>query len=88
MEVSGQLHALAALPSQGESSWYPLDRRLGGSQSRSGRCVKEVQVLFPVGAAAKSSNSFSVARVLISLDVGVFREALYVVMQMSEMLRG
>jgi hypothetical protein len=22
---------------QGESSWYPLDRRLGGPQSRSGR---------------------------------------------------
>jgi len=28
MEVSGQLHTPAALP-QGNSSWYPLDRRLG-----------------------------------------------------------
>jgi len=34
MEVSGQLHAPAALP-QGRSTWYPLYRRLGGSQSQS-----------------------------------------------------
>jgi hypothetical protein len=40
MEVSGQLHTPAALP-QGKSPWYPLDRRLGGPQSRSGRGVKE-----------------------------------------------
>jgi hypothetical protein len=38
MEVSGQLHAPAALP-PGKSPWYPLDRRLGGPQSRSGRGV-------------------------------------------------
>jgi hypothetical protein len=36
MEVSGQLHAPADLL-QGKSPWYPLDRRLGGPQSRSGR---------------------------------------------------
>jgi hypothetical protein len=36
MEVNGQIHAPAALP-QGKSPWYPLDRRLGGLQSRSGR---------------------------------------------------
>jgi len=37
MEVSDQLHAPAALPHpQGKSPWYPLDRRLGGPQSRSG----------------------------------------------------
>jgi hypothetical protein len=36
MEVSGQLHAPAALP-PGKSPWYPLDRSLGGPQSRSGR---------------------------------------------------
>jgi hypothetical protein len=35
MEVSGQLHAPATLP-PGKSPWYPLDRRLGGPQSRSG----------------------------------------------------
>jgi hypothetical protein len=35
--VSGQLHSPAALP-QGKSPLYPLDRRLGGPQSWSGRC--------------------------------------------------
>jgi hypothetical protein len=35
MEMSGQLHAPAALP-QGKSPWCPLDWRLGGHQSRSG----------------------------------------------------
>jgi hypothetical protein len=35
MEVSGQLHVPAALPRR-KSPLYPLDRRLGGSQSRSG----------------------------------------------------
>jgi hypothetical protein len=35
MEVSGQLHApVALLPVK--SPWYPLDRRLGGPQNRSG----------------------------------------------------
>jgi hypothetical protein len=43
--VSGQLHAPAALP-PGKSSRYPLYRRLGGPQSRSGRHgeVKNVNV--------------------------------------------
>jgi hypothetical protein len=40
MEVSGQLHAPAAL-SQGKSPWYPLERRLDGPQSRSGRGGEE-----------------------------------------------
>jgi hypothetical protein len=40
MEVSGQLHAPAALP-QEKSSRYPLDKRLGGPQSRSGRAGEE-----------------------------------------------
>jgi hypothetical protein len=40
MEVSGQLHAPPAL-SQGKSNWYPLDRWLGGPQSRSGRGGEE-----------------------------------------------
>jgi hypothetical protein len=35
MEVSGQLHAPAALP-PGKDPCYSLDRRLGGPQSRSG----------------------------------------------------
>jgi hypothetical protein len=36
MEVSGHLHSPAALP-KGKSPYYPLDRRLGGPQIRSGR---------------------------------------------------
>jgi hypothetical protein len=36
MEVNGQLHASAALP-----PLYPLDRRLGEPQSRSGRGGEE-----------------------------------------------
>jgi hypothetical protein len=40
MEVSGQLHVPAAL-SPGKSPWYPLSRRLGESQNRSGRGVEE-----------------------------------------------
>jgi hypothetical protein len=40
MEVSSQLHAPAALP-PGKDPWYPLDWRLGGPQSRSGRDGEE-----------------------------------------------
>jgi hypothetical protein len=40
MEVSGQLHAPAVLPS-GEETLIPMDRRLGGPQSRSGRGGEE-----------------------------------------------
>jgi hypothetical protein len=40
MEVSGQLHA-PAVYLQGNSPWYPLDRRLGRPQSRSGRGGEE-----------------------------------------------
>jgi len=38
--VSGQLHALATLP-PGKKNRYPLDRRLGGPQSLSGRGGEE-----------------------------------------------
>jgi hypothetical protein len=40
MEVSGQLHAPAALP-PGKEPWYPLGRRLYGPQSRFGRGGEE-----------------------------------------------
>jgi hypothetical protein len=40
MEVSGQLHAPAALPPAKEPL-VPLDMRLGGPQSRSGRGDEE-----------------------------------------------
>jgi hypothetical protein len=36
MEVTGQLHAPAALPPRKKSPWYLLGMRLGGPQSRSG----------------------------------------------------
>jgi hypothetical protein len=41
LDGSGQLHALSALPPGETSPRYPLDRRLGGPQSRSGRCRDE-----------------------------------------------
>jgi hypothetical protein len=40
MEVSGQLHAPAALLT-GKSPRYPLDKKLGGPQSRSERGDEE-----------------------------------------------
>jgi hypothetical protein len=40
MEVGGQFYA-PSLYSQGNSPYYPLDRRLGGPQSRSGRGGEE-----------------------------------------------
>jgi len=48
MEVSGQLHAPAALL-LGNSPWYPLDRRLGGPQSQSGHGVEEKNSQPPPG---------------------------------------
>jgi hypothetical protein len=41
MEVSAQLHAPAALPPSVRTPRYPLDRRLDGPQSRSGRGGEE-----------------------------------------------
>jgi hypothetical protein len=38
--MSGQLHAPPALP-PGERFWYPLDKGLGGPQSRSGQIGEE-----------------------------------------------
>jgi len=35
------------LYSQGKSSWYPLDRRLGGPQSQSGSSGKEKKKALP-----------------------------------------
>jgi hypothetical protein len=46
MEVSDQLHAPAALSPTKESR-YPLDRRLGGPQSQSGRCGEEKNPFLP-----------------------------------------
>jgi hypothetical protein len=40
MKASGQLHATVALPPR-KGSLYPSDKRLGGTQSRSGRGDEE-----------------------------------------------
>jgi hypothetical protein len=48
MEVSGQLHTPAALP-PGKGPWYPMDRRLGGPQNRSGRGGEEQNSRTPPG---------------------------------------
>jgi hypothetical protein len=48
MEVNGQLHTPAALP-RGKESLVPLDRRLGGPQSRSGRDGEEKNSQSPLG---------------------------------------
>jgi hypothetical protein len=61
MEVSGQLHASAAL-SQGKSPWYPLDRRLGGPQNQSTclyYCLELFMLLCQVEVCKK--NSFMVS---------------------------
>jgi hypothetical protein len=50
--VSGQLYP------RGKSSRYPLDRRLGGSQSRSGR-RGEKKILDPTGTYSISCNIFN-----------------------------
>jgi hypothetical protein len=49
MEVSGQLHLPAALPPTKEPHWYPLDKRLDGTQSRSGRGDEEKNSQPPQG---------------------------------------
>jgi len=45
MEVSGQLHAMAVALSLRKRLRYPLDRRLGGPQSWSGRGGEEKKFL-------------------------------------------
>jgi hypothetical protein len=42
MEVSCQLHALAACLPRERAPWYSLDRRLGGLQSQSGRGGEDI----------------------------------------------
>jgi hypothetical protein len=43
MQVSGQLHGPAIYP-RGDSPMHPLDRRLGGPQSRSGRSSSSISL--------------------------------------------
>jgi hypothetical protein len=55
LEVSGQFHALAALP-PGIHLLYPLDGRLGGPKSRSGR-YGEKKILDPTGTRTPTPRS-------------------------------
>jgi hypothetical protein len=62
--VSGQLHSPAALP-PGKSPRYPLYKRLGGPQSRSGR-NGEVKILDSTGTRTTTSQSSSTQPVVIA----------------------
>jgi hypothetical protein len=53
LEVSGQLHAPAALPPR-KSPRYPLYRKFRGTQSRSGR-YGEVKIFYPTELELPSS---------------------------------
>jgi hypothetical protein len=64
-EVSGQFHTHAALP-RGNSSRYPLDRRLCGPQSRSERCGVEKDLLPLPGTEPRPSGPHTVAITAIS----------------------
>jgi hypothetical protein len=57
MKVSGQVNAPAALPPEKEPLLL-LDRRLGGSQSRSRRC-REVKNILPLPGIDPHSSSVS-----------------------------
>jgi hypothetical protein len=48
LDGSGQLHAPAAL-TPSKSPRYPLDRKLGGPQSRSGSGGEKYPIIVPVG---------------------------------------
>ena len=50
MEVTGQIHDPAALP----GSRFPLNGRLGGPQSRSGRFAQKLPLLTPVNLVVHS----------------------------------
>jgi hypothetical protein len=45
MEMTGRLHAPAALP-QEIDTWYPLNRRLGEPQSLSGCCGEKNNLVY------------------------------------------
>jgi hypothetical protein len=59
MEVSGQLHTPAALPPGKEPRRYPLDRRLGGPQSRSGLRGEKNNLVLPVIEPGPPASSYA-----------------------------
>jgi hypothetical protein len=56
---------------QGKSPRYPLDRRLGGPQSRSGHGVKEQNFQLPLGIEPRSSDYPARSLVVIPTDLSV-----------------
>jgi hypothetical protein len=71
--ASGQLHAPAALP-QGKSPWYPLDRRLGGPQSRSGRGGEEKNSHPPPGIEPQNPDRQARSPALYRLSYSEVKE--------------
>jgi hypothetical protein len=65
--VSGQLHVSAALPPEKDPQ-YPSDRKLGGPQSRSGRC-REEKIFDHSGTQTPTYRSFSPYLVPIPLEL-------------------
>jgi hypothetical protein len=59
MEMSGRLHAPAALP-QGKSPGYPTDKKLGGIQSWYGRDGEEKKYLHLPGIKPRRSSPISI----------------------------
>jgi hypothetical protein len=70
MEVSGQLHVLTSLP-PGKDSWYPLNRRLDGTQNRAGRCREGKTSFTPV--SIRSLNFSAVQPITIALPTELSR---------------
>jgi len=59
MVVSGQLLALAALPSPGEEPWYPLNGRLGWPKSQSEQSWRREKSLAPSRIQAPFCQAYS-----------------------------
>jgi hypothetical protein len=64
MEVSGQRHAPAALYPQEKDPRYPLYRRLGGPQSRSGHRGYRKNLLASAGDRTSTAVVFLIDNVL------------------------
>jgi hypothetical protein len=70
MKVNGQLLRPGCFISE-KSPWYPLDRRLGGPQSRSGRCGEEKNLLPLPGIEPQFLNRpvYSPVAIDVSIDM-------------------
>jgi hypothetical protein len=87
---------LRPLYRQGKSPWYPLDRRLGGIQSRSGRCGEEKNSQPPPGIEPYNSDRparspalyrlsyYGYYLVLIKINLNVFKPLLAVIINSNQ----